>query len=193
MNKSVNSKDVEKFVRHKIKQLAFGSDSARALAELRRGIGKEPGDQPQLWGYFLEEMPDEMMGNNEPSRAEWAIYTALTLFALHQQGYNPNSSLMDCEGVSFGSAVSKMKTPDNKESLDRRFRIISTSAGMEELSNHLRSMIQLLKGEGIGLDYGMLASDLYRFQFPELASRVRLKWGEDYYRTNRSSKMEGEN
>lgn len=183
MSKSVNSKDVSAYVRQKINLLAFGSDSTRALAELRRGIGKEPGDQPQLWGYFLEGMPESMMGINEPSRAERAIYTALTLFALHQQGSDPNSSLMHCEGVSFGTAVSKMRTEYNKESLGRRFRIASTSSSVEELANHLRSMIQLLKRDGIGLDYGMLASDLYLFQFPEFASRVRLKWGEDYYRT----------
>lgn len=33
------------------------------LANLRRGIGKTPGELPELWGAFLNEMPSELYGN----------------------------------------------------------------------------------------------------------------------------------
>ena len=56
------------------------------LAELRRGVGRQPGDLPALWGALLADMPEQLQGSNGPSKAEWAVYTALTLFALHQQG-----------------------------------------------------------------------------------------------------------
>ena len=62
------------------------------LAELRRGVGHQPGDLPALWGSFLQELPKELWGREtaagecrEPSEAEWAVYLALTLYALHQQ------------------------------------------------------------------------------------------------------------
>lgn len=57
------------------------------LARLRRGIGKKPGELPELWELLLDDFPTELESNGaERSKAEWAIYTALTLFALHQQG-----------------------------------------------------------------------------------------------------------
>ena len=47
------------------------------LANLRRGIGKTPGELPELWGAFLNEMPSELYGNSGmPSEAEWAVYIA---------------------------------------------------------------------------------------------------------------------
>ena len=55
------------------------------LAELRRGVGRQPGDLPALWGALLADMPEQLQGSNGPSKAEWAVYTALTLFALHQR------------------------------------------------------------------------------------------------------------
>ena len=87
MSKNVSSKQVEMFTKRKISILLSQSrENTKILAELRRGIGKIPGEVPQLWGYFLDSMPEEFYGDNEPSRAEWAVYTSLTLFALHQQG-----------------------------------------------------------------------------------------------------------
>ena len=89
MSEIVTVKQVELYTKNKLNKLLlqFGDNVLRAaLAELRRGVGKKPGDIPQLWGYFLQDMPEEFFGNKEPSKAEWAIYTALTLFALHQQG-----------------------------------------------------------------------------------------------------------
>lgn len=61
-------------------------NQAQVLAQLRRGIGHTLGDIPQLWRFFLGDLPEEMLGETEPSRAEWAIYAALTLFALPPAG-----------------------------------------------------------------------------------------------------------
>ena len=56
------------------------------LANLRRGAGRIPGDDPRAWGILFSELPEKMLGQyGEPSREEWAIHTALTMFALHQQ------------------------------------------------------------------------------------------------------------
>ena len=80
------------------------------LAELRRGVGHQPGDLPALWGSFLQELPKELWGREtaagecrEPSEAEWAVYLALTLYALHQQGEeNVSMNEKDC---TLGRAV----------------------------------------------------------------------------------------
>ena len=80
---------VKNQVRQKIKQLQDLPEHPRkaALANLRRGVGRVPGDLPELWGSFLLGMPQELQSiNGEPTRAEWSIYLALTLYAMHQQG-----------------------------------------------------------------------------------------------------------
>ena len=43
------------------------------LAELRRGVGRQPGDLPALWGALLADMPEQLQGSNGPSKAEWAV------------------------------------------------------------------------------------------------------------------------
>ena len=76
------------------------------LAELRRGVGRQPGVLPALWGALLADMPEQLQGSNGPSKAEWAVYTALTLFALHQQGEAGVS--MNQPGRTLGGAVRQL-------------------------------------------------------------------------------------
>ena len=76
------------------------------LAELRRGVGRQPGDLPALGGALLADMPEQLQGSNGPSKAEWAVYTALTLFALHQQGEAGVS--MNQPGRTLGGAVRQL-------------------------------------------------------------------------------------
>ena len=148
------------------------------LANLRRGIGRAPGDIPALWGAFLQDLPLELQSDRgKASPAEWAIYTALTLYALHQQG---QSSSMHRSGNRLGCAVHKLAAPE-ESSVFRRFNALATASSAEELAHHLRGIIQLLRREGIPLDYAQLAEDLYWMQFSATAPRVRLRWAEDYY------------
>lgn len=151
------------------------------LAELRRGVGRQPGDLPALWGALLADMPEQLQGSNGPSKAEWAVYTALTLFALHQQGEAGVS--MNQPGRTLGGAVRQLaeKTAAGQDwtesSVLRRFNALATADSMPEVSHHLRGMIQLLRREGIPLDYPQLAEDLYQYQFVDGAPNVRLRWG----------------
>lgn len=38
------------------------------LAELRRGVGHQPGDLPALWGSFLQELPQRALGQGNGGR-----------------------------------------------------------------------------------------------------------------------------
>ena len=177
------------------------------LAELRRGVGHQPGDLPALWGSFLQELPKELWGREtaagecrEPSEAEWAVYLALTLYALHQQGEENVS--MNEKGCMLGRAVrllaqnSAAAAQDwTESSVLRRFNALATADSMPEVSHHLRGMIQLLRREGIPLDYPQLAEDLYQYQFVDGAPNVRLRWGRDLYAspTEKTKENEKEN
>lgn len=193
---AVQRHDVEAFVRRKLDGLLRLGDGARraALANLRRGAGRAPGDQPSLWGTIFDGMPENMAGTDAaPSRAEWAVYIALTLYALHQQGRDPAREPMNADGVGMGGAAARMiRSEDDVNRVLRRFNETATSSGMEELEHHLRGLVNMLRSEGIPLDYPKLAGELFAYQSPEQAARVRLGWGRDFYRSAGRNKQEDE-
>ena len=165
------------------------------LAQLRRGIGRIPGDEPEIWGILFADMPEEMMSRNgEPTREEWAVYTALTLYALHQQGRDVREKNMHRRNIRLGQAVAGLvKSEDDRERVARRFNAFATASDMREAAYYLRGLIQLLRAEDIPLDYVRLAQELYLFQDPDEAPKVRLQWGQDFYRKKSETKEDKEN
>lgn len=166
------------------------------LAQLRRGIGKSPGELPELWGIFLQTLPEELMSKGcDPTRAEWAIYTALTLFALHQQGHSESVNLQGKDN-SLGCSARKLVHSDEEEERIRlKLSMAAQSDDMEELAYRLKTLVRLLSAKDIPLDYVDLAKDLFLFQSEKYVDRIRLKWGQDFYRkikTNENGKEESD-
>lgn len=154
------------------------------LANLRRGVGKVPGELPELWGEFLNGIPECLLSRNgEVTRGEWAIYLSLTMYAFHQQG---NSESVNKAGESLGKAASQLmkdNSDEERERVLRRFGPIITAKDMPELAHHLRCLIQLMSAnKKIKLDYVNLAEDIYKFQSDDLRKKVQLKWGQDFYK-----------
>jgi CRISPR system Cascade subunit CasB len=181
---------VKDFVWRKIHALAMSTDDSATratLARLRRAIGKPPGSVPEIWGATLRGLPDELMSKNgTPTIGEWAVHTALTLFALHQQGKDLEKRLMSKDGATLGLAIRKLiESDDDEPRIKRRFDASATSDSQEEFSHHLRGLIQLLKAKDVSLDYPVLAKDLFWFQIPETRDSVRLRWGQDFYRNSK--------
>ena len=156
------------------------------LARMRRGVGKHPGSTPELWEMTLDGLPEQFAGKGrmiKPTHGEFAVYTALTLFALHQQGYNANKELMSKNKFDFGRAARRIAENDEDlKRIKRRFDAAVTSESMEEISNHLRGLVQLLRSKKIPMDYPQLAEDLFWFFDVRHRDDVRLKWGRDFYR-----------
>lgn len=188
---SVTSNQVRSFASYQVNRLLSLPDGAQkaALANLRRGLGHAPGELPELWGEFLLTMPEEMLSRTgEPTRAEWAVYTALTMFALHQQGRDPRTESVNRSGQTLGLAARQL-VHDEKEDrprVARRFNAFATAADAAELAHHLRGLVQLFKAEGIALDYPLLASDLFRYLTPSQTDQVRLSWGQDFYSSRKN-------
>ena len=160
------------------------SATRATLARLRRGIGRAPGSLPEIWEATLAGLPEELLSkNSSPTMGEWAVHTALTLFALHQQGKDLQTKPMSCDNAPLGLAIRRLvKSDDDESRIKRRFDAAATSDNLEEFSHHLRGLVQLLKAEDIPLDYPALTRDLYWFQIPETRDSVRLCWGQDFYR-----------
>lgn len=181
-------RQIEDYMRRRLSDFASDPNAGRVraqLAALRRGVGRKPGDMPDLWGLLFADMPEEMMSRTaEPTAAEWAAYTALTLYATHQQGTEINRQNMHTgqDAGRLGKAVARLvKNADDRERIARRFNAFATASDMTEAAHHLRGLIQLLRAEEIPLNYIRLAGDLYRFQNPKYAPDVRLSWGQDFY------------
>lgn len=183
---SEQSTQVRDFTWRKIESILRMQEApARAaLANLRRGIGKAPGALPQLWGLTLEGLPEGLYSRDgQPTRAEWAVYTALTLYALHQQGQDLKTKCMYRPDSSLGRAVRRLApTQDDLPRVKRRFDAAATAHSPAECAHHLKGLVQQLRAEDIPLDYPALAEDLYFFQFPGAQDGVRLRWGQDFYR-----------
>lgn len=177
------------FVRRTIrpiqKQYTDGSQptpySRAVLARLRRGVGKPVGALPDLLEFVID--PDGHGGSDDATREEIAAYTALTLYAVHQQ--SRTNKKMHTTDRSFASAVGTLRRRDNgddDEGVTRRFQALGTASTIDELVQHARGLITLLRRAERGFDYGRFAGDLVRFQHTLTADSVRLEWGRDFYR-----------
>lgn len=195
---------IESFVSAKIHRICTMTNEGQqkaVLAKLRRGAGRAPGDLPETMGELLLDFPDALMGKDSLSPAEWAVFTALTMYALHQQGNDPQKESMHESGVDLGTAVARLvpkegSRDDKEAAFDRvrtRFNRLAMSESVEDVSQYLRGIVQLLRRGSIPLDYAKLASDLYAFRFEEGRSNVRLRWGRQLYSEfNRIYYNEGE-
>jgi CRISPR system Cascade subunit CasB len=163
-----------------INSLSETGQGKALLAKLRHGVGEKPGESVQLWGIVFDKMPEELLGKREASNAEWAIYTALTLYALHRQGKVEN---VNAKGVSVGSAAAQLvKSDEDLERVINRLNVVATSVTIQDLAYRLKGVIQLLRNGDIKLDYARLAKEIYLFGNPDDSASVKLSWGRDFYK-----------
>jgi len=176
----MNKDQIYQIVASQIKRLTENDDKG-ALAKLRRGAGKEPGSIPDIWEYTMGELPESAKGDEEN-----AVHTALTLFAVHRQGTNITGLATYTGGdgktrpVTLGAAVRKLRDGANDEAVIRRFNTTVTADTVNELSVHVRSLIQLLRAKSIDMNYAKFAKDIYLWRFDK--DKTRLEWGQDFWK-----------
>ena len=161
-------------------------EAVAALARLRRGVGKSPGDVIDVLEYTLLPADVPQPRQDAATPQEWAVHVAMTLFAVHQQS---RGERMHRRGTGLGTALRSLHTGDSRalpDPLVRRFRMLGTADSFAELSHHLRGVVQLLRAGRAPLDYALLADQLLAWQRfgPD---RVQLRWGREFYRTERST------
>ncbi|WP_416445185.1 type I-E CRISPR-associated protein Cse2/CasB [Leucobacter sp. HNU] len=169
--------------------LADEAWAVRALAQLRRGIGKGPGEIIELLQWTSPGVFVPGYRSDAVSEEERAAHLALTLYALHQQGHRERG--MHLEGRSFGEAARKLRIDLGERSeagVLRRFNAVGTATDQTELVRHARGLIQQFRAEKIALDYGLFAEDLRKLSDPRSAALVRLRWGRHFHRPGRAQK-----
>jgi CRISPR system Cascade subunit CasB len=161
-----------------------------ALARLRRGAGRDAADLPDLWA-LIDTSPlharlegARPLGETELICAENAVHAAVTLWALHQQsrGVRMHRPHSHNRPTGLGAAVRRlMPANDIDEPVRKRLVRAGTAADLTALSQRLRDLVVLLRREDIPLDYGLLAGQLYAWQWPGGAETVRREWGRSFH------------
>lgn len=172
------------------------SKTKATLSNLRNSVGRPSTENLEGIKLLYQFIPEEFYTKySKLTYEENAILTTLQLYAIHQQSEvdSVNNTEKKDGWDNVGESIAEIRTEDNFLSLDRRFNAMITSQSFEELSNHLRQLIKILKGskELIKINYPKLAQDLYDFA-RGYDERVRLNWSRAYYSKNISKGEENE-
>lgn len=190
MSKQIDKKETKK---DKVKkcvatQIAYyqntldSSHTKANLSRLRKGAGQPFGTMCDVTGLALgDDFPEELEGTvSGPSPAEATVYDIMTMYAKHQQSCRKPVHVQG-KNKSFAAAVAKlMEVGNSKESLYRRFGVISSCRTVDDLYQVLLRMVELLKQRSYSFDYVELAGDIYDFTFEDGRRRVLRKWDRNF-------------
>jgi CRISPR system Cascade subunit CasB len=152
----------KKFIGYLLSLAKEGQEDRGALADLRSGLGKEPGEMARVHKHVVPYLP------NEKGNDRWYYITA-TLF-----GVFPRHSA----GRSLGMAFRPLK--GKSDSMEPRF-VALLNAHSEDLDGHLRHIISLLKANEKPLDWFGLFGDILQWDHPD--GHVQLRWARDFYKS----------
>ena len=159
-----------------------GNPDKAALSTLRTTKSINDPKANSIWPYLFNTLEKaDLSRTGRPTYAENAVYTALQAYAILQQSNDQ---------PSFGktkvfNALGQLRLDEHvQKGLDRRAQLVFGNNTYDSLTKALLQLIHLLKShqKTVQLDFGQLAQDLYYFQFNrELARKITLKWGQQYY------------
>ena len=171
--------------------LMSNASSGKAIAaQMRRSVNHEIGSDPSVWEVTLGDLPVLLQGQGDfPSFAEQVTHLAICLYAVHQQSHAKPMHVKGCKlGYAIRDFISVRNGDVGSDPTIRRFNALNTSESVEEMAWHLRSIVLLLRSQGIPLDYVQLSADLFSFSFLDARDSVRLKWGRQLYSERRPTK-----
>jgi len=130
-----------------------------AMAILRRGLGKPPGTVHQMDRYILKFFSDKLE-DSEYSR----YYLIASLFAFWYQGKDePVSDSPPDLGASLRSLVDIESDNNNRDDIEKRHEkrfAALLNCHKDEMPEHLRHIISLLKSKNIAINWAQLLCDL---------------------------------
>lgn len=156
------------FTNH-LRQLALREDRA-ALAALRRGLGKPPGQAPEMFPHLVPWIP-----RNASTEEESALYLVASLVALHPQ---PLGQHGQGQPTNMGFSYAQLRNRTGSGSEEARF-VAMLNAEREDLDHHLLRAVSLLRAHQVGWDWAQLIRDLRWWSHPN--RRVRRAWAGAYW------------
>jgi CRISPR system Cascade subunit CasB len=150
----------------------YVNEERGALAALRRGLGRAPGMAMEMHPYVVPFTRDLSR------RQEDAFYIVAALFGLY-----PRESWRGGAGEKFsnlGASLKLLKKEKDSGGVERRF-VALLNCRAEDLPDHLRQFIGLLKANDIPVNWGQLLNDVIRWDYDEYVQRNWAKafWAAD--------------
>lgn len=153
-----------------INYLQKHTEDRAMLAELRRGLGQQPGEAPGMFPYVVPFVTDW----NEAD-----IYMLASLFALH-----PSSTISG----NMGDHLYRLAHAQdgNEEATTRRF-VQLLRMNRDALEPRLRQHINLLKSNEIAVNWHQLIMDVNRRYWDHPDRFVQKKWASSYWKSSSKS------
>ncbi len=161
------------FVGYLLSLAKEGQENRAALAGLRSGLGKKPGEMARVHKHVAPYLPAESYNDR------W-YYLVATLFGLHPKHRGPGESTTDSGGLKKAWTLGRAFKPlrDKSDSMEARF-VALLNAHADDLDDHLRHAVSLLKANDLSLDWFRFLEDLLAWDHPE--GYVQLRWARDFY------------
>lgn len=149
-----------------------------AIANLRRGLGKPPGSVPQMDRYVLKFVSeDSRVEQEEP------YYLVAALFGFWHQGKDkvisdPPPNL----GSSLRSLVNSEAGSGNRDEVEKRIekRLVALlNCHRDDLPEHLRQIVSLLKSKDVPINWAQLLSDIKHWEWDDRT--VQKAWARAFW------------
>src|SRR6266511_1251547 len=163
------------------------------LAALRRGLGKAPGEAAEMHRYVLPFLP-----RKSPWSEEQAYYLVAALFAWHQGSWLADEGEDTPAATNFGASFAQLSRArrmegegnddqsgveggpgKTDESVERRF-VALLNCHHDDLPDHLRHGVGLLKAHAVPVDWAQLLRDLQEWGWESRS--VQRAWARDFWR-----------
>lgn len=150
----------------------YKQEDRATLAALRRGLGNSPGETMEMHPYVAP------FTQGLRRRQEDAYYLIAALFGLY-----PGESWTSSESrlrTNLGASSRWFANESNSDSIERRF-VALLNAHADDLSEHLRQTISLLKSKDIPVDWRQLLRDVINWDDDDRF--VQRNWSKAFWGT----------
>lgn len=154
----------------------YKKEDRAALAVLRRGLGKRPGEEMSVYLY-IGWCADKLNRNQEE-----AYHLVATLFGLY-----PSESWRSSDGnpkkTNLGASLRRLKEKIGGDGVERRF-VALLNANRDDMGEHLRQIIGLLKSKDVLVDWAQLLEAVEFWDAFDERRRQR-QWAKTFWREDK--------
>jgi CRISPR system Cascade subunit CasB len=147
-----------------------------ALAALRRGLGKRPGEVAEMFPYVVPYCAHL----SESRQNDYFLVAAL--FAAHQGAAGEPDPYRNNLGASYRALADRA----GSASIQLRF-VALLNAVREDLDDHLRHAISLMKAHEVTVDWAQLLRDIAGWSWE--SRNVQRRWAQSYWGNGESASV----